>query len=55
MYSVGEGDGQVEVCTVLTGQTDRNITAAITIQSDTASGKVIMSIFIALVCIFFAR
>ena len=40
MYSVGEGDGQAEVCTVLTGQTARNITVTITVQSDAASGRV---------------
>ena len=37
VYTVGEGDGQVEVCAVLTGQTARNITVTITTQSDTAS------------------
>ena len=36
--TVDEGDGQVEVCAVLTGQTARDITVTITTQSDTASG-----------------
>ena len=40
-HTVGEGDGQVEICAVLTGQTERNITTAIIIQSDTASGKAV--------------
>ena len=37
-YVVEEGDGQVEVCAVLTGQTERNTTVTISAQSDTASG-----------------
>ena len=40
VYTVGEGDGQVEVCAVLTGQTARDITVTITTESDTASGKI---------------
>ena len=39
VYTVGEEDGQTEVCAVLTGQTERNITATVSTQSDTASGK----------------
>ena len=39
VYTVGEGDGQAEVCAVLTGQTARSIAVIVSAQFDTASGK----------------
>ena len=38
-YTVSEGDGQVEVCVILRGQTERDITVTVTTMSGTASGR----------------
>ena len=36
--AVGEGDGQIEVCVILRGQTERDITVTVNTMSGTASG-----------------
>ena len=36
--SIGEGDGHVEVCVILRGQTERDITVTVSTMSGTASG-----------------
>ena len=38
-YTVSEGDGQVEVCVVFRGQTERDITVTVTTMSGTALGR----------------
>ena len=37
-YTVGEGDGEVEVCVILRGQTERDVTVTVSTMSGTASG-----------------
>ena len=37
-YTIGEGDGQVEICLVVMGITLRNVTIAVTTATATASG-----------------
>ena len=36
--AIGEGDGHVEVCVILRGQTERDITVTVSTMSGTASG-----------------
>ena len=38
LQDVDEGDGQVEVCVILRGQTERDITVTVNTMSGTASG-----------------
>ena len=38
-YAVNEGDGQVEVCVILRGQTERDITVTVSTMSGIASGR----------------
>ena len=37
--AVGEGDGEVEVCVIIRGQTERNISVTVSAMSGTASGR----------------
>ena len=39
VYSVGEVGGHVEVCVILRGQTERNISVTVSTMSGTASGR----------------
>ena len=39
VYSVGEGGGQVEVCAILRGQTERDISVTVSTMSGIASGR----------------
>ena len=39
VYSVGEGGGQVEVCAILRGQIERDISVTVSTMSGTASGR----------------
>ena len=36
--AIGEGNGHVEVCVILRGQTERDITVTVSTMSGTASG-----------------
>ena len=40
-YTIGEGDGEVEVCVILRGQTERDITVTVSTMSGTASGIIV--------------
>ena len=39
VHSVDEGDGQVDVCVMLIGQTDRDLTVTVSTMPGTASGR----------------